>query len=877
MSEPSLRYYCAQCNQRFTRKEHLQRHQNKHGSLRPFECKQCSQQFTRSDVLRRHESTHKSVDEANGHSQAGSRILRDRKCQRKSSICTLNRPHTAINRRRPLSTQTNFKPSAEDPSISARSPNCDYPSLQMTSQVVPQVTESSLSAPSISSHSGQTTSSVERRATINATDIQATSVTNLSNSLLTPEGNSLPETGSAMPMCGISGQQSLGMDVFDPDVLFSWEQLSTPFQVPSPYVGEGFPHFLWRAEESTLPDNVLEETSTSVYNQAKRARSRGVIGTKITGNPYANCPFGYRFKRGPTVSARQIYEFLHDRASWRQVSLANVALIPAEVSVPRIVESLRDTIAARIHGMLYKLLDRDEFRKLPHLFPPLETIQSFFDAYQKSISPVYPVIHPTTFSESSWEDEDSYADIGIFLTTVMSMGCLVTPVEEARSFSIELGYLIRITITEGAFQDETRLTDKWVVGAWIMIMVFSAWSGIKRHMELAEAYKGILSAFLLRRGYYKAHPSYSPGTDDGLFGDWSAWIDKERDLSVQPSISFTKIRCPMPISDELFLVDNEVQWANLVSEWAKDEQATTKLHPPSLTTFHYLFLRHDFFHLQLSVTPLQLRLLLCTIQAQVTQYSQSHRFVALEERFMSSTALVGCGDFMQLHQQEEFENMLVKWNILAERVFAPQSNSELKVTCLLVSQLVWLELSICFDDVQLIAGKEGYKIGRLYLPQLQQWAQTSSARKAIACAGNVMKILQTSGDDLRPVWWPVAVSRVAMVMWCYSVGLYLSTGSTAGVDDSVLSRVPLISLNDPEKDFDPRGRLLQPGEGIPCIQDSHGTLFPLHKVPELFDHCIQILEDSKGPDSPILESIRQFLQDIKNCGIPYTYEEPASL
>ncbi|KFX98662.1 hypothetical protein O988_04246 [Pseudogymnoascus sp. VKM F-3808] len=806
MSQPSLRYYCAQCNQRFTRKEHLQRHENKHGSLRPFECKQCFQQFTRSDVLRRHESREPDIE--------GSKM---------------------------------------------RSPNCDYPSPEMTSQVVPQVTESSLDAPSISSHSGQTTLSVERRATISATDIQTASVTNLSNSLLALEGNSLPETESTVPMCGMGGQQPLGLDVFDPDVLFSWEQLPTPFQVPRCY---------WHKKHG---------------------------------------------------------ESLHQ-------FLANAALITAEVSVPQIVGSLRDTIAARIHGMLYKLLERDEFRKLPHLFPPLETIQSFFDAYQKSISPVYPVVHPTTFSEFNWEDEDSYADIGIFLTTVMAMGCLITPVEEARSFSIELGYLIRITITEGAFQDETRLTDKWVVGAWIMIMVFSAWSGIKRHMELAEAYKvltsrltdkwvvgawimimvfsawsgikrhmelaeaykGILSAFLLRRGYYKAHPSYSFGTDDGLFGDWSAWIDKERDLrlchvwyiieheisllySVQPSISFTKIRCPMPISDELFLVDNEVQWANLVSEWAKDGQSTTKLHPPSLTTFHYLFLRHDFFHLQLSVTPLQLRLLLCTIQAQVTQYSQSHRFIPLEERFVSSTAMVGCGDFMQLRQHEEFENMLVKWNILAERVFAPQSNSEVKVTCLLVSQLVWLELSICFDDVQLIAGKEGYNIGRLYLPQLQQWAQTSSARKAIACAGNVMKVLQTSGGDLRPVWWPVAVSRVAMVMWCYSVGLYLSTGSTAGADDSVLSRMPLISLNDPEKDFDPRGRFLQPGEGIPCIQDSHGTLFPLHRVPELFDHCIQILEDSKGPDSPILESIRQFLQDIKNYGIPYTYEEPASL
>ncbi|KAH8703172.1 hypothetical protein BGW36DRAFT_368925 [Talaromyces proteolyticus] len=144
--------------------------------------------------------------------------------------------------------------------------------------------------------------------------------------------------------------------------------------------------------------------------------------------------------------------------------------------------------------MLYKLLDRNEFMRIPHLFPPLETIQSLFIAYRAAFLPLYPIAHTSMFSESSWDTNNPYADIGIFLTTAMVLGCLVTPVEEARLFSTELGYLIRLTITEGATQDETRLTDKWVLSAWVMITVFSAWSGIKRHMEMAEAYKGILSA-----------------------------------------------------------------------------------------------------------------------------------------------------------------------------------------------------------------------------------------------------------------------------------------------------------------------------------------------------------------------------------------------
>lgn len=77
------------------------------------------------------------------------------------------------------------------------------------------------------------------------------------------------------------------------------------------------------------------------------------------------------------------------------------------------------------------------------------------------------------------------------------------------------------------------------------------------------------------------------------------------------------MHCPMPVSDELFLLDSEDQWRDLVTEWARNIQPSTKLHPPSLASFYRLFLRHDFLDLELSVTTLQLRLLLCPIQAQI--------------------------------------------------------------------------------------------------------------------------------------------------------------------------------------------------------------------------------------------------------------------
>lgn len=326
----------------------------------------------------------------------------------------------------------------------------------------------------------------------------------------------------------------------------------------------------------------------------------------------------------------------------------------------------------------------------------------------------------------------------------------------------------------------------------------------------------------------------------------------------------------MPVSDELFLAGSEAEWAALVHEWSKEGEPSSKLYPMSLSTLHSLFLRPDFLYTERTVTPLQLRLLLCTIQAQIRQYSQTNRWIPLEEQPTDPTATYSGGNFFMLRQQEEFENMLMKWNILAQRVFEANQKSELRLSCYLMSQIVWLELYICFDDVELLAGKETFETGKLYLPHLRQWVQSSSARKAIAHAGNVLKILQTSSDDLlRPIWWPVALSRIALVFWCYSVGLFISTGHPSEIAEPLIANSPLLSLNDVSTDYDPKGRVVYPAEGFPCLQDAAGTLVPLYKVSEVFDLCLQMLQDPPGYNSPLLEGMRQFLQDIKHCGIPY--------
>ncbi|KIW38761.1 uncharacterized protein PV06_09706 [Exophiala oligosperma] len=662
------------------------------------------------------------------------------------------------------------------------------------------------------------------------------------------------------------------------------------FDENSPYSTQGYPQLFWRFDQdvsSALVDNADLGVAGKDVTE-KPADSKTKSNSVTTSSPYAQSPFIYSFRAGPVIKIPKLIQFLQSQAIWKRLNFAFSSNEPPESTPSRIVEPVRDAIVAKIYTMLSKLIEKDTSRKIPHLFPPLKTIQHLLDTSRKTLCPFYQVVHPTAWVESSWDSDEPYADSGLFFTSLMALGCMLAPVEEARSFSVELAYLVRYNIVENAALDEAHLIDKWVITAWIMNVVYNAWSGNKRHMELAEAYQGTFSAFFLRRGYYDAIPPSSNQSLETNLASWSSWIDTERrrrfcqvwyileqEISlfycVTPSIDFTKIRCPMPVADAFFLAETEEEWEALVLEASEEGKSSTILRPLSLATFHVLFLRPDFLQLDISVTPLQLRLLLSAIQARITQYSLTHRWIPVEERFASSSDVYNDGNFLLLRQQEEFENMLLKWNTLASRVFEQHPNSDQELPCYLTAQMVWLEICICFDDIQMIAGKEGFETGRLYLPRLRHWVRNSMARKAIAHAGNVLELVMRSDSHvLRPIWWPLAVCRAALVLWCYSVGLFVDTDTTTGVAPASLARSVLVSLNVPGNLHDPIGRIVQQGEGMPCIQDSRGAFVPLHDIPGILDLCIRLLENPPGYNSPILGSMHQFLQDIKQCGVPYS-------
>jgi hypothetical protein len=58
-------FECPVCRKRYTKKEHLQRHERTHTGDKPFRCPTCERNFARGDVLTRHMKSHRLAGQSN--------------------------------------------------------------------------------------------------------------------------------------------------------------------------------------------------------------------------------------------------------------------------------------------------------------------------------------------------------------------------------------------------------------------------------------------------------------------------------------------------------------------------------------------------------------------------------------------------------------------------------------------------------------------------------------------------------------------------------------------------------------------------------------------------------------------------------------------
>ncbi|KIW84768.1 hypothetical protein Z517_00156 [Fonsecaea pedrosoi CBS 271.37] len=624
---------------------------------------------------------------------------------------------------------------------------------------------------------------------------------------------------------------------------------------------------------------------------------------------YDNYPQLYKpDPKGNPLRTSVICEFLQSKQAWAKVdefgqSHENNASVP-------IPEEARDSIMATIHIVLAKVLDKDQMGRIPTTFPPLRTVQTIFDAYLSRLAVFYPITHPGTLNQ---DHAMPYNGPGMqlqLLSTFVS-GALMIPVPEVQTFATDLASIILQVLYEIFLRDANQTKDIYLTSTAILITAFGIWSGNKRQMELAEALRSSYTTMMSRRGLHERAQQrileINLSSVDFEWRDWVmtetrrrlayVWYVVEQEISlfngVPTTLSFTEMRCPMPSNEALFAASSGNAWKDLLqlhqSELTTPTSSTvaTLKCPHSLAAFHRRFLSGNIFQFQDAVTPFEVRLLLCSIQTLVSQYSQTKRFVPEEEEFYPETCTMSASTEYGQLRREELHYLLVKWHLLYRRVMPHVTpiRCGTDLSCILMAHLIAMELYVSFDDVQLFAGKEGFVEGRMLMPSFRRWAKTSGAARALLHAGQIMHTLRVVAEGTaRPLWWPLAVARAALLLWAYGMAAQADEGN---IDDRDCTSHPSLANSGHLSAKQYQG--LDPIDGeledsalfsgsligywdkgkVPCLQVPDGSFTPLLQISETLELSISLLRNGENVSTPLCRSVRTFLQDIQGLGVTY--------
>jgi hypothetical protein len=192
----------------------------------------------------------------------------------------------------------------------------------------------------------------------------------------------------------------------------------------------------------------------------------------------------------------------------------------------------------------------------------------------------------------------------------------------------------------------------------------------------------------------------------------------------------------------------------------------------------------------------------------------------------------------------------------------------------LVSERILLGLHVSFEQVQLFAGKEGEEEARRAYPELQRWAESNDARKAVWHAGQILKAARRCSSKSLRDFRSVCLYHAGLTFWAYTIIL---TASPPRSRNSTQTPRPMPRTNDTTKvwldgeDSQSVQRFISLDRGVVGVSDTdHGTFVPLTEPKALMSLCIDLLIKNANAVTndeclPLVENLNQLMRDLGNA------------
>ncbi len=306
----------------------------------------------------------------------------------------------------------------------------------------------------------------------------------------------------------------------------------------------------------------------------------------------------------------------------------------------------------------------------------------------------------------------------------------------------------------------------------------------------------------------------------------------------------------MPSSEYVWGAQSADEWSARRKEVFNDRL----LDGLSLRDLFTCFVEGNLSSTDTKLSPLHLRLLLHPLQTLVCQLRQFLSCLPDSGRQSLGTSISKVAIKARL---EEISALLRQWYGFTERHIDGEGRTCLTTRAnLIMYHMISLNTRTSLGFIEQFARGEAQCVSARHM---SHWLQThclDDAEQVNFHSGQILRLIKSIPESLRPPWWSGAVYRAALIAWATSMA-------------SVGARIPVDSMTDLDKPFaiDALGpdhpsieQYLRYKEGVPMLSSSDGTLVGMSNPNNVLQHCISILEDDLSTRAT--EGIMRKLQSL---------------
>ena len=304
-------------------------------------------------------------------------------------------------------------------------------------------------------------------------------------------------------------------------------------------------------------------------------------------------------------------------------------------------------------------------------------------------------------------------------------------------------------------------------------------------------------------------------------------------MDTAPILSMSNLMTVMPDMDVLWRAKSSGDWLRAY------ERANGASHKPRMTLcdLFRFFLDGGLSNPNLQLSPIQLRLLLHPLQSLTTHLRQFLR--CYPEESSSRKGAYAINRSALSSRFEEIQSLLKQWYTLARR-----SPSDRPEDCaatsanLAIYHLISLNTVVCIPDVEQYSSNPK----SLQSSATLRGSYTDHTEEIFFHCGQILRLIRSTAESVRPPWWPAAIYRAALAAWAMSMANAKARNLLSSLSREVNHPFALDTLVPEHPTL---VRYLNTGEGQPMFTKSDGTMISLGEPQNILGHCTELLAEEQ--------------------------------